>query len=225
MSWHIEVCMSCSSIFHVIHLPILVPQNTYTKHALHLSYFSFIRNSITVHWRVTRLLCNIEYGLIPPIIRIWQRRGNGQLHRHIFHILYCMCFKWGSSLLTLSRWLFPLWNYRKQTQSLHTVHSVTTIQIIAMAMLSVEPCDLWCPNENTQLQSICLSACNAIHLCTSQLWKPSSQSPRVTMFKTHFILYALPGVKIFRGNLKYKVSSKINKKIISFLTYNTYMNA
>jgi hypothetical protein len=35
----------------------------------------------------------------------------------------------------------------------------------------------------------------------------------VTMFKTHFILYALAGVKILRGRLKYIVSSEIIIKI------------
>jgi len=51
----------------------------------------------------------------------------------------------------------------------------------------------------TQLQLVWLSTCNAIHFFPSQLWKPSSRNPRVTMFKTHFTLYALPRVKIFWG--------------------------
>jgi hypothetical protein len=108
------------------------------------------------------------------------------------NLLYCMCCEWGRSFLTFCLCLFPLWNYRNQTRSLHTVHSVThtvhsvthtvhsvtAIQIIAMAMLSVESCDLWCPNENTQLHTIWLSTCTAIHLCTSQLWKPFSRNTK-----------------------------------------------
>ena len=151
--------------------------------------------------QVTHLLCNTEYGLIPLLILMWQCHVNG-LHRHV---IYCTeCVVSGEVPFWPCLCLFPLWNYRNQTRSLRTVHTVTAIQIIAMAMLSVEPRDLWCPNENTQLHTIWLSTCNAIHLCTSQLWKPSSHSTKVTMFKTHFILYTLPGVKIFWGNLKYK---------------------
>ena len=51
MSWHVQLRMSCSSVLHITHLLILVPQNAYTKHLWHLSSFSFTRNSITVHWQ------------------------------------------------------------------------------------------------------------------------------------------------------------------------------
>ena len=53
MSWHVQVCMSCSSLLHVTHLLILLPP-LHTH--LHLSYFSFARNSMTTlankyHWQ------------------------------------------------------------------------------------------------------------------------------------------------------------------------------
>lgn len=55
-----------------------------------------------------------------------------------------------------------------------------------------------------QLHTIWLSTCNAVHLCTSQLWQPSSHNTRVT-FKTHFLYMLCLGSRRFEviWNIKF----------------------